>query len=469
MENKEEWVLVVSYKTELLSEFIIHKGYQSIPKLLPNLPPFNNRMIIDNDIYIDTNETNKIQEKLAENLILNASEIYKVIEKQSKKLIELAQGVCINIKNLSNVELLKRLNKFFSEYQKSLGLIGIPTLIDLELEKKVKKYIMQIKFKNIEQSLSNLAIPFKPIETSNEKLELFDIATKINSEKIAEHYKKYGWIHSTLFLGEDYDEIKIKEEIKLLSNAKEEKQEIIKEREKQFEEAEKVIKQINSNEGKNIARFFQKAVYYRTARLEWINKACFIVKPLLKEIAKRLNLEFAQLIYMLPEEIEESLKNNSVNISLLEEIKQRREGYALISDNKNQCLLLIGEKLDELKKKFSRNHQGNTTIVGLATFNGKAKGIVKIVRDRSELNKINKGDILVTSLTTPDFIVAMKKASGIITDLGGITSHAAIVSRELNIPCVVGTKNATSVLKDGDLVEINENGLIKILKRFNQH
>ena len=81
------------------------------------------------------------------------------------------------------------------------------------------------------------------------------------------------------------------------------------------------------------------------------------------------------------------------------------------------------------------------------------------------MEKMDKGDVLVSPMTSPDFVLAMKKASAVITDAGGITCHAAIVSRELKIPCIVGTKIATKVLKDGDLVEVNANkGIVKIIK-----
>ena len=74
------------------------------------------------------------------------------------------------------------------------------------------------------------------------------------------------------------------------------------------------------------------------------------------------------------------------------------------------------------------------------------------------------GEILVAPMTSPDYIVAMRKASAIVTDVGGLMSHAAIISRELGIPCIVGTKIATQVLKDGDLVEVDANkGIIKKL------
>lgn len=86
---------------------------------------------------------------------------------------------------------------------------------------------------------------------------------------------------------------------------------------------------------------------------------------------------------------------------------------------------------------------------------GTASGEVIIIKSPSEINRVKQGQILVTSMTTPDFVPAMKKVNGIITDKGGQTSHAAIVSRELGVPCVVGTKTATKFLKEGDIVTLN--------------
>ena len=75
------------------------------------------------------------------------------------------------------------------------------------------------------------------------------------------------------------------------------------------------------------------------------------------------------------------------------------------------------------------------------------------------------GEILVSPMTTPDFIPAMRKAGAIITDEGGITCHAAIVSRELKKPCIIGTRIATKILKNGDYVKVNAtNGIIRIIK-----
>ncbi len=85
-------------------------------------------------------------------------------------------------------------------------------------------------------------------------------------------------------------------------------------------------------------------------------------------------------------------------------------------------------------------------------------------RINSEIEKMQKGDILVAETTAPELMTAIKKAGAIVTDMGGLMSHAAIVSREFGIPCIVGTRNASKILKDGDMIEVDaDSGAIKII------
>jgi pyruvate,water dikinase len=86
---------------------------------------------------------------------------------------------------------------------------------------------------------------------------------------------------------------------------------------------------------------------------------------------------------------------------------------------------------------------------------GIASGPVKIMKDISQIDKVHEGDILVAEMTTPDFVPAMKRAVAIVTDRGGRTAHAAIVSRELGIPCVVGTEHATTTLNNGQIITVD--------------
>jgi len=94
-------------------------------------------------------------------------------------------------------------------------------------------------------------------------------------------------------------------------------------------------------------------------------------------------------------------------------------------------------------------------VQGLGASPGKATGNVRIIEKLDQLDKVGDGDIIVTKMTTPDMVPAMKRAGGIVTDEGGMTSHAAIVSRELGVPAVVGTGDATTVLSDGQQITLD--------------
>ena len=107
------------------------------------------------------------------------------------------------------------------------------------------------------------------------------------------------------------------------------------------------------------------------------------------------------------------------------------------------------------KRKEKTEISGKEILQGIPASPGIGSGGVKIVYRLEDLNKIKRGDVLVTKMTNPDMVVTMQKCSAIITDEGGVTAHAAIVSREMGIPCIVGTKKATQILRDGMQVTVN--------------
>ncbi len=107
------------------------------------------------------------------------------------------------------------------------------------------------------------------------------------------------------------------------------------------------------------------------------------------------------------------------------------------------------------QKAKGSNVEGELVLKGDPASPGIGSGKVKLIKKASNIDRVKKGDVLVTEMTAPDFVPAMKRASAIVTNLGGLTSHAAIVSRELGIPCVVGTGKATKLLKNGDDVVVD--------------
>ena len=109
----------------------------------------------------------------------------------------------------------------------------------------------------------------------------------------------------------------------------------------------------------------------------------------------------------------------------------------------------------KILERFILNQQSNILAEGRSIGQRIGAGRAKIIKDLSELHRVESGDVLVSDMTDPDWEPVMKKASAIVTNRGGRTCHAAIIARELGIPAVVGSVNATSAIKDGDLVTVS--------------
>lgn len=116
---------------------------------------------------------------------------------------------------------------------------------------------------------------------------------------------------------------------------------------------------------------------------------------------------------------------------------------------------LSGGEIDADAQESNGSGGETPLLTGIGASPGRASGPVRVVHKIDQLDKVNPGDVLVTEMTTPDMVPAMKRASAIVTDEGGMTSHASIVSRELGVPAVVGTSSATAVLEDGQLVTVD--------------
>ncbi len=142
--------------------------------------------------------------------------------------------------------------------------------------------------------------------------------------------------------------------------------------------------------------------------------------------------------------------SNSTNSALV----QQTQG---VSQNLTQSSSQTQSEHYEGDDSMDNSNDDNSTVLvkGLSASPGMASGPVRIVLDLKELYKVKQGDVLVTKMTTPDFVPAMKRAVAIVTDEGGSTAHAAIVSRELGIPCIVGSRTATTTLKDGQIITVD--------------
>ena len=190
-----------------------------------------------------------------------------------------------------------------------------------------------------------------------------------------------------------------------------------------------------------------------------------IFKPYIQEIGRRSKRK--DLPWLSYQEIIRVIQGEDIVVS-------DRETTSWLLTKKNNWKLIKGKQAVKMMKVFDNYFlKSNAKIIkGQIANPGRIEGTVKVIRTifsdniKEEIKKIKNGDILVAATTGPEIITACRKAGAIVTDEGGITSHAAIVSRELKKPCIIGTKIATKVLKDGDLVEVDaDQGVVKILKK----
>ncbi len=203
-----------------------------------------------------------------------------------------------------------------------------------------------------------------------------------------------------------------------------------------------------------------KAIVEKLGRLRLYGRSSFnktheLAVPLFEEVANRPALSITELKFLNPKEI----------ISLLE----NKEKIKKTIQERDSCFFFHDGHKFELHENASLTiHEPenyNSELKGQTAFQGVYQGKVKVVKTIQDLQNLAGGEVLVLQMTTTDLIGPnLLKAGAIVTDEGGITCHAAIISRENKIPCIIGTRIATRMLKDDDRVEVNAtNGIVKKL------
>lgn len=291
-------------------------------------------------------------------------------------------------------------------------------------------------------------------------------------EKVDNKNDLGGIVQEVKYIYTDYASTKNdKEIIELLKDIFDHKQDKTAELEKSQEEFEKNLSDYSNwaatlnTEQKYFIEYVQFVMKERDNRKDPIAKVQAVFQYVGEEILARAGLPKELVHATTPDELGKGPEYLEQNKDV---ILRRKDGFiGLINDQglaKSESRdfdSLLQEFDDVIVKKQTQNQ----TLKGQIACRGKVTGVVRIVLDPHDDKGFKQGDILVTSMTRPEFVPLMKQAAAIITNEGGITCHAAIVSRELKIPCIIGTKVATRVLKDGDMVEVDaDNGVVRIIK-----
>lgn len=383
-----------------------------------------------------------------------------------------------NLAELSNSELLEIyinfvLPKVGQFYVRMWTVFNIAEPLAVVLKKELGK---SLKDNKVDGCLLKLSSQLAPNDVLRERIDFLKIANvkdELNKEaflnRIKKHTKKYQHIPMFDFDHEPYTISYFLQELKDVKNSS---KELIKLKGlfvKNRKDFGKITKEIKPNKRlKSLLQFLKENVFLRDYRDMIRQKLNLELREFYSEIGKRLGLEVKEAAVLTNDEIIRYLKNNKKFPR--GEIKKREKNYLLIQKG-NEVKIYSGDQAANKFKKelgFGKSKRIKE-IKGVIACQGFAKGRVKIIYTNKDLGKVKEGDIIVATMTRQDFVPAMRKAKAIVTDEGGIICHAAVIARELGIPCIVGTKVATEILRDGDLVEVDaNNGIVRVLKRNRQ-
>ncbi len=412
-----------------------------------------------------------------------AVKILKMLTRYGRKLIKVVESFTPDkLPTMSKRKILEALNKAELLYIEYMGWIIIPELsIDYvedqfhkELEKrfgsKARDFFAILTANAYSTYLNDeeneLRIILEMVKDNDELAANLDDFGKLRASLkknpklwslIEKHTKRFFWINFNYVDTKPLKEVDFVK--KLVELAKEKPVKI----NQMLSRKENLLKKLNLKKKHKLSALISAlellpAVQDR--RKAYLIQFAYHMNELFKELANRTGIAEDHFCSMKYSEIIDVVKTGKFNLKKLEKRKKRFIAFThdqMIDWYNGETAIKVEKKIAPVKiKKNIKEFRGRIASAG------KAKGRVALVTSATQIKKVKKGNILVSSNTTPDYLPAMEKAAAIITEKGGIASHAAVVSRELGVPCVTGILNITNVLKDGDIVEVDaDEGVVR--------
>jgi len=396
-----------------------------------------------------------------------------------KKLLDINKRLeKINFRNLTNEKLVGLYNRFCETYKGLYAAFHLAVYID-SIEDKAKSWLSN-ELKKIKQDKKfddyfiKLSAWPEPSLLQEEELSLLEIAVKIKTKKgdadklLDRHTTKFAGLPVVNDETKPWDKKYFQNQLDKLLN---------KSQDKLIEELKKLHSyrgQINKNQltlfnrlsapqlMRNFFRLIGLSTWIRLVSRSTFALSHYASRNLFREIGRRNNLTSEDIKWLIPSETENLIFTG--RLPSAKKLNERKFASVLLFRN-GKYIIFEGKKADEFIRKEIEELSpllGSDFIKGAIAYTGIVQGTVKMILSQKDIAKMQPGDILVARMTTPEIVPAARLAAAIVTDEGGITCHAAIISRELKIPCIVGTKFATKILKDNDIIIVDASkGVIK--------
>ena len=316
-----------------------------------------------------------------------------------------------------------------------------------------------------------------PVKDGIEIIEneaLFKIAARKNDlsaaelkTKLSQHEFQFSWMKNVGFFGDFFSDEYYRNRLNKIEPraAKKQLEHIANERRARLADFKRVLKKHKADKFLcNLMLAINEAIFYRSFRSEQFYQSSKYLTNLIKAVAVRLGLDdYKDVFYLIPQEVIDLLKKN--HLANQPSITERKIGVIIIT-NYDKYIIVEGNKAKTMAAQISVGSGSSSELKGQIAYPGYAEGVASIVKSPADFGKVQPGDILIAMSTQPNYVQVLEKAAAFVTEEGGVLCHASVVARELKKPCIIGTQIATSVFKDGDMVEVDaDHGVVKKIIR----
>lgn len=417
------------------------------------------------EILYPVSELDRLWAIIKPKILGEADYLHGIKAKYEKGLVQgeslFNQMQSMNLQLLSDQELFGTFKQCLEAQTATVGLAHAIEPVGFGLDEELKQKLDEtIKDKKvINAAYANLTKPSQQSFLSKEQDELevlLDLQGMELEQAVEDHLNKYYWLLC------NYAGLR-----QITKEHLVERLGVIRPSHKPGLKSEEVLSADGLDKDiKNIVKLIDFVTIWQDERKAHILKAIYHLGCVVEELSRRSDMTAELINYLEPTEV---LSLNSLEQlqKMSAKLAQRVNGvFFLQLPEGPDCA--VGDGYQTALRIYNQVNGGGSSkpassaIYGAVANTGTAVGPVIICTDLASIDRVKEGDILVASMTRPEYMSAIKKAAAIVTDEGGITCHAAIVARELGIPCVIGTKVATKVFKDGDMVEVKaDHGLIR--------
>lgn len=349
---------------------------------------------------------------------------------------------------------LERAGRPNEELASAFSLLSTPARPSSRVREKLTRSKLYEKARRNDKFLKSL--------TADNEISLKQVALDfpLLHQELEEHSRRFGWI-TYMYSGPGWESDHFLQELATMAESNTDPQDAKRRLRQNYElrQSLEVSLGLTVEEERAVA-LTRYLMYVKDARKDATYFAFARTEDFWRDVSERLKRPLALTRMLLPEEITFALQSG-VTVPDEAALNDRLENSALqYRDGEEHVLLgrVAAQGLSRVIAEEGAATVDGSILKGTCAVPGKVRGKVRIVNSSADGRMMEDGQILVSVATDPSLEPAMSRAAGIVTDMGGITCHAAIVSRELGIPCVVGTRFASKVLKDGELVEVDATG-----------